>query len=68
MGSTGQLVRIAAIQQGPRTEDVESNLNDLLMSIDKAAIGGADYIVATELSLTPYFCLRKAAPNTGNGR
>jgi len=60
MGSTGRLVRIAAIQQGPCTEDVESNLNDLLMSIDKAAIGGTDYIVATELSLTPYFCFEKS--------
>jgi N-carbamoylputrescine amidase len=49
-------IRIAAIQQGPRGEDPKWNLADLLKSIDATASGGVDYIVATELSLTPYFC------------
>ena len=39
--------------------DPRANLADLLKSIDQAAIGGVDFIVATELSLTPYFCIEK---------
>jgi N-carbamoylputrescine amidase len=59
--NTGR-VRIAAIQQDARVSDPSANLADLLKSIDEAAIGGIDYIVATELSLTPYFCIEKSSP------
>lgn len=57
-----RVVRIASIQQGPREEDLDANVADLLKSIDEAASGGADFIVATELSLTPYFCFEKGGP------
>jgi predicted amidohydrolase len=55
-------VRIASIQQGPRVDDFDANVADLLNSIDEAACGQVDFIVATELSLTPYFCFEKNAP------
>ena len=69
MSSTGRLVRIASIQQGPRTEDLESNLNDLLKSIDQAAISAAP-IISSPLSFhsPPTSALRRTALNTGNGR
>jgi len=54
-------VRVAAIQQDARTNDPRANLADLLKSIDEAAEGGIDYIVATELSLTPYFCIEETS-------
>jgi predicted amidohydrolase len=53
-------VRIVSIQQGPRVEDLSANVADLLNSIDEAVRGGVDYIVATELSLTPYFCFEES--------
>ena len=49
-------LRIAAIQQGPNEADPRRNVDALLRSIDEAAAGGADVVVATELSTTPYFC------------
>jgi N-carbamoylputrescine amidase len=62
MSTSRGRVRVAAIQQDARVIDPRANLADLLRSIDQAAIGGVDYIVATELSLTPYFCIEKSSP------
>ena len=62
MSTSKGRVRVAAIQQDARTKDPRANLADLLKSIDEAASGGVDYIVATELSLTPYFCIEKSSP------
>lgn len=62
MSSTRRQIRIAAIQQDARVADPRANLADLLKSIDQAASGGVDYVVATELSLTPYFCIEKSSP------
>lgn len=57
MGSAEQRLRVVLVQQSGRSESVRDNLADLLASIDQAAAdGGADYVLATELSLTPYFC------------
>ncbi len=49
-------VRVAAIQQGPNGPDPRRNVERLLASIDEAASGGADLVVATELATTAYFC------------
>jgi len=49
-------LRIAVIQQGPRSADPARNLEELLHGIDEAGASGPDLIVATELSVTPYFC------------
>ncbi len=49
-------LRIAALQQGPRSADPARNLEELLDAIDEAAASGPDVIVAPELSVTPYFC------------
>ena len=46
-------LRIAAIQQGPNEADPRRNVDALLRSIDEAAAGGADVVVATELSTCP---------------
>ena len=62
MSTSRGRIRVAAIQQDARTSDPRANLADLLKSIDEAASGGVDYIVATELSLTPYFCIEKSSP------
>ncbi len=48
-------VRIALIQQAGLAEDPAANLRALLDAIDRAAEGGVDLVVATELALTPYF-------------
>ena len=61
MSTSKGRVRVAAIQQSARSSDSRANLADLLESIDEAAQGGVDYIVATELSLTPYFCIEKSS-------
>jgi len=49
-------LRIAAIQQGPRSADPARNLEELLVAIDGAAGSGPDVIVVPELAVTPYFC------------
>jgi N-carbamoylputrescine amidase len=51
----GRALRVAAIQQGPRTADRTRNVGELVAAIDDAA-AAAELVVATELSTTPYFC------------
>lgn len=49
-------VRVALIQQTGLDEKPERNLDELLHAIDRAAVGGVDLVMPTELALTPYFC------------
>ena len=49
-------MRVAAIQQGPNEADPRTNVERLLRAIDEAAAGGANVVLPTELSTTPYFC------------
>src|SRR5439155_834043 len=50
------VLRVAAIQQGPNEADPRTNVERLLRAIDEAAAGGANVVLPTELSTTPYFC------------
>ncbi len=53
---SGGEVRVALIQQTGLCEKPERNLDELLEAIDRAASGGVDLVMPTELALTPYFC------------
>jgi beta-ureidopropionase len=51
-----RIIRVSLIQQGPASRDIEHNIQELLTSVDM--IGERerpDFIMATELSTTPYF-------------
>jgi N-carbamoylputrescine amidase len=49
-------LRVAAVQQGPRSDDPARNLQELLEAIEEAAATRPEIIVVPELSVTPYFC------------
>jgi beta-ureidopropionase len=55
--SMGRPAKIALIQQGPLSDQKEANFDALIAKVEKAAENGAQFIMPTELSLTPYFAV-----------
>lgn len=53
--STARPVRIALIQQAAQSADRDANLKKLTDKVRALAESGADFIMPTELSITPYF-------------
>ncbi len=53
--SHNRQVTVACVQQSGLSESPPANLEQLLLDFEQAAEGGVDFLVATELALTPYF-------------
>jgi beta-ureidopropionase len=54
--SPGKLLRVALVQSGSCSEDIEANRDALLEVFRREAAKGVDLVVFPELAAAPYFC------------